>query len=256
MASTLADDLLGAAERGEIVARYQPQIDLESRQVCSVEALARWQHPERGMIPPIQFIPLAEDTGVIHDIGRMMLATACRQAALWKAQGMDLGVAVNFSATELSNDEFCTDVLDTLAHEGADPRQVTLEVTETRPVTDPAQLVDCLQGARDAGLRLAIDDFGSGYSSLHRMYRLHATELKLDGYLIRRGVTDEVRDVVDAAHHEGARVVAEGVETLEHLQTAIDLGCDRAQGFLIAGPVPAAHIQAIYRHRRTRPIGA
>jgi diguanylate cyclase len=245
MPSTLANDLIGAVERGELIVYYQPIVTITDQRIVAVEALARWQHPTLGMISPTEFIPIAEQTGVISEIGRFMVATACRQAVVWQRFDPGIEVSINVSATELMSPTFCTDVQTLLAETGIDPAVVTLEVTESLPIGDVEGLVECLAPVRVEGLRLSVDDYGSGYASLHRMYRLRASELKIDRTFFIDGAWSDLTSVVNRAHDSGARVVAEGVETMEHLDRAARLGADRLQGYLLGKPMPAEELTAM-----------
>lgn len=238
----LARDLRGAASRGEMLAHYQPQLDLSSGRVVGVEALARWHHPERGPVGPSAFIPLAEWAGVIREIGDFMLHESSRQAAEWAATGIHLDLSINVSPNQLSNDEFCVEVQRTLERYDLDPTTVTLEITEAEPILDLPQVAACLGLLRTIGVGVAIDDFGTGYSSLDQLRNLPATELKIDQSIIRGSQARARRllnAVIEDAHAEGIRVVAEGVETQVQLDLAAELGCDRAQGYLIGRPMPA-----------------
>ncbi|HWR85545.1 MAG TPA: EAL domain-containing protein [Rhodoglobus sp.] len=245
MPSTIADDLVGAVGRGELLVHYQPIVTITDQRIVAVEALARWNHPTLGMISPNDFIPVAEETGIISEIGRFMISTACKQAVIWRDFDPGIEVSINVSATELSSPNFCSDVLGMLAESGIDPAVVTLEVTESLPIGDIDGLLECLAPVRVEGLRLSIDDYGSGYASLHRMYRLMASELKIDRKFFIDGDWSDLTSVVNRAHDSGARVVAEGVETLEHLDRAARLGADRLQGYLLGRPMPADELSAM-----------
>jgi EAL domain-containing protein (putative c-di-GMP-specific phosphodiesterase class I) len=240
-----AAELDRALDEREITAYYQPQFDVRTGDMTAVEALARWHHPVHGLISPTAFVPAAEEHGRIRDLGRYMLELACRQVHGWEEHGRSIPIAVNVSASELAGDEFCTDVLETLRQCSTQPASVTLEITETAAIVDESIINGCLAGARAAGLGIAVDDYGTGYSSLQRMYRLHATELKLDRHLVQGASDAELTYAIDAAHEIGARVVAEGIETRDHLRRSGRLGCDRAQGFYLAQPMPADRVQQL-----------
>jgi EAL domain-containing protein (putative c-di-GMP-specific phosphodiesterase class I) len=236
----LVSDLDGAVERGEIVAWFQPQIEVSSGKVVAVEALSRWTHPEYGIIAPNVFIPLAEAHDLITGIGDFMLDEACRCAQEWCEQGMDLEVAVNVSAAQLTTSAFLDRVHSNLSERGLDPDRITVEVTESLPLMDVPEVTDRLTELRDLGLGVSLDDFGTGYSTLGQLLKLPATELKIDQSLIQDADTSGrlMLAVVEMAHDRGLRVVAEGVETEQHLAAVRELDCDRAQGYLFGRPAP------------------
>jgi EAL domain-containing protein (putative c-di-GMP-specific phosphodiesterase class I) len=238
----MIEDLRGAGNRGELVAHFQPQVALPGRRVVGVEALARWNHPEFGPVAPIEFIPAAESTGFIGELGHHMLEIAARQVAAWRSTGLHLDLAVNVSPSQLADRDFCDDVVNVLEITGLPAASLTLEITETRPIGDLASAVQCLEHLRDHGVGVSIDDFGTGHSSLEQFRNLPATELKLDQSIIQGSVDGahlQLADVLLEARERGLRIVAEGVETPEQLALAEHLGCDRAQGFLIGVPVDA-----------------
>ena len=238
----MIEDLRGAGNRGELVAHFQPQVALPGRRVVGVEALARWNHPEFGPIPPTHFIQAAESTGFINQLGHHMLQLATRQVANWRSMGLHLDLAVNVSPSQLVDDDFCEDVARVLESSGLPAASLTLEITETQPIDDLDLAVECLEHLRDRGVGVSIDDFGAGHSSLEQFRRLPATELKLDQSIIQGSVDGarvQLAAVLAEARERGLRIVAEGVETLKQLARAERLGCDRAQGFLIGMPVDA-----------------
>jgi EAL domain-containing protein (putative c-di-GMP-specific phosphodiesterase class I) len=239
----LAVALPGAVERGELVAYFQPQIDLETSRVVAAEALARWNHPEFGLIGPAEFIPLAEGSGLVAGIGTFMLQQACRQVAAWHAAGFDVEVAVNVSILELGVD-YSDELLAVLSECGTDPSWITLEITETRAIDDLDGMTASLSKAKESGVAVSIDDFGIGHSTIDRARRLEADELKIDRSYIQGDdeLLNEVRDVLEEAHAAGVRLVAEGIETEEHLRRAKELGCERGQGFLLGPPVSAEEL--------------
>ncbi len=246
--------LRGAIDRGELFLDYQPQLDLRSGRIVGLEALLRWQHPEMGLIPPLTFIPVAEETGQIEAIGAWVLEEALRQVALWRAAGhAGLRVAVNLSAQQLRGDTFPAQVSQALHRHGLPGSALELEITESVAMRDPARTADLLRQLRHFGVALAIDDFGTGYSSLAYLKQLPLSCLKLD----RSFVMDIERDANDAictatiqlAHSLGLAVVAEGVETATQLEFLDRLGCDSAQGYFIARPLPAADCAAFLGRR-------
>jgi diguanylate cyclase (GGDEF)-like protein len=242
--------LRGAIERGELFLNYQPQLDLASRRIVGLEALVRWRHPEMGLIAPLKFIPVAEDTGQIEAIGAWVLEEALRQVALWRAAGhADLCMAVNLSAHQLRGDAFPEHVSQALHRHGLPGSALELEITESVAMRDPARTAALLRQLRQFGVALAIDDFGTGYSSLAYLKQLPLSCLKLD----RSFVMDIETDANDAAictatiqmaHSLGLGVVAEGVETATQLEFLRRLGCDTVQGYFIARPLSAADCTA------------
>lgn len=236
----LASDLYGAVARGEIVAHYQPQIDLATDRIVAAEALARWRHPELGVISPTVFIPIAEDTAIIHSLGRFMIAEVMSTVAGWHAADIDLEVSVNVSATQLTTIEFFDRLHSDLARFDLAPQAVTIEITESHPVLDTPSIAQRLAQLRQRGLGISIDDYGVGYSSLRQLERMPATELKIDQSLVQDESLEALAlmtAVVELAHWRGMRVVAEGVETHEQLERMRELECDRAQGYLLGRPM-------------------
>ncbi len=244
----LASDLVGAAERGEILAYYQPQLALATGRIVAAEALSRWKHPQFGMLSPSLFIPIAEETGLIHEVGGYMLADGCRTAARWQANELDIEVAVNVSAPQLATPRFFDDLgghFDTLS---LDPQNLTLEITESSVITDVPEVAARLETLRALGVGVSIDDFGTGHSSIAQLLNLPATEMKIDQGLIRDDAPTNgalMAAVVGLVHARGLRVVAEGIETEDHLQRIRELGCDRAQGYLIGKPMPREELEQL-----------
>jgi diguanylate cyclase (GGDEF)-like protein len=242
---TLREELRDAIENEHLLVQYQPIVDLVTGDVAAVEALVRWQHAEHGRIPPLEFIPLAEETSLIVPLGRYVLRRACEQAVAWtRAGGAPISVQVNLSARELEDPDLITNVRATLDVTGLPAERLTLEITETLLVRDAVAGGATLDGLRALGLRLALDDFGTGYSSLSYMRALPLESLKIAKEFID-GMTsadeDEafVRVIVELARLRGLSVVAEGIETQEQLDTLRALGCDRGQGYLFARPLDA-----------------
>jgi EAL domain-containing protein (putative c-di-GMP-specific phosphodiesterase class I) len=235
----LVDDLTGAAERGELVALYQPQFDIATGRLVGVEALARWIHPNLGVISPEIFVPLAEKHGLIAGIGNFMIDAGCRCASVWNALDRHVDVAVNVSAAQLLTLDFLDRVADDLANYAMPADQLVIEITESLPIVDVAEVTDRLVHLRRLGLGISIDDFGTGYSSFDRLTQLPATEMKLDRSVIQGdgSYAPSIYDAVHRARELGIRVVAEGVETREQLARARRLGCERAQGFLFSPPI-------------------
>ena len=236
------EDLARACREGELRLVYQPLFDARTGMVRSVEALMRWNHPERGEIPPSEFIPVAENSGHIVEMGLWALAAACRQQRAWRVRHeLDIGVAVNFSARQLAELDVVDRVREVVTREALDPRKVKLEITESLLVEDMARAVEVLTKLRSIGLRLSVDDFGTGYSSLSRLGELPIDELKIDRYFVDGiGAAGPRETILTAAiamgHGLGLTIVAEGVETPEQLSFLRAHACDYIQGFLVARP--------------------
>ena len=241
----LESDLRRALHSDELVLHYQVQINSDGRPI-GAEALVRWKHPERGMVPPGAFIPLAEETGLIIPLGRRILNEACAQLARWAEvpalQGLTL--SVNVSVHELNAPDFVDKVLQALAHTGANARRLKLEVTESAMAHEIEQVIAKMQQLKAHGLMFALDDFGTGYSSLGYLKRLPLDELKIDGSFVRDVTTDPndatlVRTIVTLAREFDVAVIAEGVETLEQRGFLQAVGCRAFQGYLFGRPQPA-----------------
>jgi diguanylate cyclase (GGDEF)-like protein len=240
----LVGELRRAIESDELELHYQPKAELRTGRLCAVEALVRWRHPRRGMVPPDAFLPAAEQTGLIEPLTRWVLAAALAQITRWPAAFDDLTMAVNVSARNLARPDFADAVLAAVAAAGIAPSRLTLEITETALLTDPEVAAEVLARVSAIGVRVSIDDFGQGQTSLGYLSQLPLHELKID----KSFVTDLpdnpahaaiVRSVVDLGHNLGLQVVAEGVETQETVALLTATGCDIAQGYLLARPMPA-----------------
>jgi diguanylate cyclase (GGDEF)-like protein len=232
-------ELERALEQRELTVCFQPIVDLQSGQTRAMEALVRWRHPARGYLLPTEFIPLAEDTGLIVPLGRFVLEEACRRAQAWSSPGRPLSVQVNLSARELENEHLIDTVTTVMRETGIDPRRLVLEITETLLVRDAERGATTLEGLRDVGVRLALDDFGTGYSSLSYLRALPLDVLKIakefvDGIAISAEDTAFVRLIVELAGTVGLTVIAEGIESADQLKMLQRLGCDQGQGFLYA----------------------
>ncbi|MGY1740168.1 MULTISPECIES: putative bifunctional diguanylate cyclase/phosphodiesterase [unclassified Blastococcus] len=242
----LLEDLAGAVTCGQLRVHYQPTIVLADGRTTGYEALLRWEHPERGVVSPTEFIPLAEEGGLIVEIGRWVLEEAAFQAVVWSAEaGRPIGMAVNLSPMQLADDDVVATVRRVLERTGLPPRQLTLEVTEGVLVRDIDLVVGQLQALRALGLRIAIDDFGTGYSSLSYLRRLPADIIKIDRSFVQDldaggRSTTLVASIIELARSLRLEVVAEGVETPEQRAVLGDLACSHAQGFLFGRPQPAA----------------
>jgi diguanylate cyclase (GGDEF)-like protein len=252
----LESDLHRAIERDELKLHYQPIFDLRSSEVTGFEALLRWEHPVKGMILPGQFIPLAEDTGLIVPIGRWVLEQACRQLCEWRDERLVLGslcVSVNLSARQLQDASLIPDVKRIIDESGIDPRVLQLEITESVVMQDPEAMVDRLEALKALGIKLAVDDFGTGYSSLAYLKRFPIDVLKIDRAFVTgvaNGSQDSaiVQTVVNLARALGLRTTAEGIEERSQWDRLEQLGCDSGQGFIFARPLrPAAVIDLLGR---------
>ena len=248
-------ELRRALDRGELRLHYQPQVDLRTSRIVGLEALVRWEHPERGLVPPGSFIPMAEETGLILPIGRWVLETACRQAAIWRADaeiGLELVMAVNLSPRQFRHPRLVADVGQVLAESGLDASGLEVEITEGTAMGDADGTVKVLEHLKAIGIRLAIDDFGTGYSSLSYLKRFPIDVLKVDrsfvaGLPANRGDAAIVRAVVGLTRALGLKAVAEGVETQDQLAELRGLGCDQGQGYFFGRPVATEVADAVLR---------
>ncbi|HEX5583768.1 sensor domain-containing protein [Gaiella sp.] len=256
----LKGDLRHALERGELQVHYQPYVKLDDESIVGAEALLRWVHAERGEIPPLDFIPLAEEMGLIVPIGRWVLGEACAQAVEWGRRWPRLGpltVSVNVSARQLVDRPFVGDVAGIVSAHGLAAGQLVLELTESSLVEDPDQAVQRLLELRELGIRLAIDDFGTGYSSLGYLQRYPIEILKVHrAFVAELGRDPEqpalAKAILQLAHHLGMKTIAEGVEEAAQVASLRALGCGFAQGFYFARPLPAAEFAALLDERATR----
>ncbi|MBX3661070.1 MAG: EAL domain-containing protein [Burkholderiales bacterium] len=248
---TLTNNLRRALEREEFRLHYQPQIDLATGAPIGAEALIRWQHPQYGMVSPAQFIPLAEQSGQIVQVGGWALLTACRQAAEFAESGLaPLVMSVNLSARQLRDDNLIQVIRNALLESGLPPASLELEITESMVMSDVEKSAEILARIKKLGVRIAMDDFGTGYSSLSYLKRFPIDRLKIDQSFIHEVTTDPsdaalTRAIIALAHNLGIRVVAEGVETREQRDFLVKAGCDEAQGFFYGRPVPAAEFREL-----------
>jgi len=246
----LTEDLGHAVREDQFFLLYQPIFDLQSQRVVGVEALIRWRHPERGVISPVDFIPLAEATGQISSIGRWALDEACRQAAEWRARGRTTGVSVNVSAYQLDRDELVTDVEHALEESGIDARSLTLEITETALMRDASSAAQRLKALKALGVRIAIDDFGTGYSSLAYLRQFAPDALKIDRSFIS-GITHSkesaaiMQTLVALGKALGIETLAEGIEEPAQLRQLERECCDQGQGFLLARPLQVEDVDRL-----------
>jgi diguanylate cyclase (GGDEF)-like protein len=247
----LDNDLHRAIERNELAVYYQPQLDVISGRIIGFEALIRWQHPELGQVSPVRFIPIAEENGLIVEIGAWILETACVQAKAWIGQGfVPLRMAVNLSARQFSDDDLCALVGRVLEKTGLPAANLELEITEGTAMQGAERTIAIMHRLKSLGVKLALDDFGTGYSSLSYLKRFPLDVLKIDQSFVRNITTDPgdaaiSRAVVMLARSFGMSVIAEGVETTDHLRFIADLGCEEYQGYLFSKPVPAPEAAAL-----------
>jgi EAL domain-containing protein (putative c-di-GMP-specific phosphodiesterase class I) len=240
----LVSELRRAIDERELVLHYQPKMDVTSRSVSSVEALLRWHHPVRGTVPPNEFIPLAEPTGLIHPLTLYVLDEALRQCKAWEEQGHRLEMAVNISMRNLLQPGFPADVARLLERHALAPQRLTLEITEGTIVSDPVRTRTALARLHALGVRISIDDFGIGYTSLGHLGQLELDQIKVDRSFVTDMATDEskaaiVRSIVKLGHDLGLEVVAEGVETEVAWDSLERLGCDTIQGYYVSRPLDA-----------------
>ena len=245
---TLEMDLAEALDREQLFLVYQPTFDLQSERVIGVEALIRWRHPTRGVIPPIEFIPVAEESGLIVPIGRWVLDEACRQAGVWHRRGHVIGVSVNVSARQLDADELIEDVRSALADSDIDPVTLTLEITETTLMRDAEATARRLDELKTLGVRIAIDDFGTGYSSLAYLRQFPADALKIDrsfvsGIAASKESAALVHTLVQLGKTLHIETLAEGIEDQAQLKTLQRENCDHGQGFLFSRPLDVAAVE-------------
>ena len=250
-------ELRTGLETGQLVVFYQPKSDAKTGVVVGVEALARWQHPTRGLLAPDEFIPLAENTGLIGDLTFEVLRQALAQVRTWHRKGMRLGVSVNLSVRQLTDMNLPRDVAALLADFHLHASVLTLEVTETTIMADPSRTLNVLRMLADIGIDLSIDDFGTGYSSLAYLRRLQADELKIDKSFVMgmsRNSNDAVivRSTIELGHNLGLRMVAEGVEDAETWHLLRNLGCDVIQGYHLSRPLPPQQITDWLNERKLR----
>ncbi|NJC65433.1 EAL domain-containing protein [Planosporangium flavigriseum] len=239
----LLTELRRAMDQRELVLHYQPKISLASGEVCGVEALVRWEHPQRGMVPPDKFIPLAEHTGLIGPLTRYVLDLALSQAHRWADMGHPLQIAVNLAARNLADPDLADDVLTMLETHQVPAHLLCLELTESAITTEPENALRLLTRLRAAGVSLAVDDFGTGYTSLGQLKNLPITELKIDRSFVGTMTTERsngliVRSIVDLARNLGLTTVAEGVEDAETFTALASNGCAVAQGYHMSRPLP------------------
>src|SRR5262249_18241357 len=240
-------DLRAAIAEGAFEIHYQPLVDLDSNAVTGCEALLRWRHPRRGMVSPAEFIPVAEETGLIEEIGDWVLRTACAEAANWPD---DVRVAVNVSPVQFRSQTLSLKVAAALADTGLDPRRLELEITEAVLIADDDAALVALNQLRELGVRIALDDFGTGYSSLSYLQRFPFDKIKIDRSFVKEltgssGSSSIIKAVVSIAADRDMVTTAEGVETEEQRATVHALGCTQMQGYLFSPPRQALEVRAM-----------
>ena len=253
-ASSSWRSLRRALENDELSLHYQPQVSIDGRRLVGAEALLRWHSAELGPISPAEFIPIAENSGLILPIGAWVLRSAAQQMQDWLQKGMpaDTTMAVNLSLAQFNDAGLCDLVAEVLEETGLPPACLELELTESVAMHKPAEVIEVVRRLRGLGVRLAIDDFGTGYSSLSYLSQFEAHKLKVDQSFVRRLGTDRhdqtlVQAILGMAHSLDMLAIAEGVETVEQQSELILLGCDEAQGYLFSRPLPAAAFEAWVR---------
>ena len=250
-----SDDMRRALERREFVLYYQPEVDLASRRIVGLEALIRWRHPERGLVPPMDFIPAAEESGMILPIGDWGLAEACNQIQVWREEDPrhgSLRVCVNLSARQFLREGLADHVESLLQQSGTASRQLGLEMTESSLIPNMGTALEVLGGLHTLGISLSMDDFGTGYSSLSNLHSFPFDVLKIDRSFVGRMADGDqalqiVRTIVELARVLGMDVVAEGIETREQYRLLRQMGCRYGQGFLFAKPMPADDVTRLLR---------
>jgi EAL domain-containing protein (putative c-di-GMP-specific phosphodiesterase class I) len=253
----LENDLRRAIERNEFKVYYQPIIDLTTDEVSGFEALVRWYHPDRGLVPPDEFIAIAEETGLIVEVGSMVLREACRQLYAWQSEPgfAPLTVAVNLSAKQFAQKDLVNQVKEILRETGLEPRHLKLEITETVVMENAEVARNMLSQLCALGVQLSIDDFGTGYSSLSYLHKFPVTALKIDrSFIGRMGQNGENCEVVKTintlAHNLGMSVVAEGIETEDQLLQLKAMGCDHGQGYIYSRPLMAEAAKLFVQEHR------
>lgn len=247
----MENNLRRAIEKDEFLLHYQPRINITTGRIVGIEALIRWQHPEQGLIAPAEFIPLAEETGLIIPMGEWALKTACMQNKIWQQQGpiyAPVSIAINLSGHQFRQDNLIKIIEKVLGDTNLDPVFLELEITESVIMSNVDNTMALLHKLKDMGIQLSMDDFGTGYSSFNYLKRFPLDNIKIDQSFIK-DISNSKRDetiikaIIAMAHTLGVNVVAEGVETSEQLELLQEFGCDEMQGFIMSRPLPAEHVQ-------------
>ena len=255
---SLLSEIKRAIEMNELQLFYQPKVTFGDSSVLSVETLIRWQHPNRGLVPPDEFIPFAEQTGAIRLITRWVIANAVTQARSWADQGLMIKMSLNISARDLLDSDFSAYVDKCLQESGVHPSMICMEITESALMEDPIKARRTVEELHSLGLSISIDDYGTGYSSLAYVKNLPVNELKIDREFIKNMIENKedvaiVRSTIELGHNLGLKVVAEGIEREEEMQMLKDFGCDQAQGYLISKALTAADMEKWIANNRTSP---
>jgi diguanylate cyclase (GGDEF)-like protein len=250
----MQNDLNEAIEKKEFILHYQPQIDLTHNTIVGVEALIRWKHPLLGMIPPLNFISIAESSGIIVQIGEWVLQEACKQAAIWNKEGKNIVVAVNISAVQFKRGNLVEVVKNALKISGLNPQYLELELTESILISDTESVLNTVKIIKEMGVLLSIDDFGTGYSSLAYLKRFAVDKLKIDQSFVRDIVQDKddatiVKTIIAMAKSFNLKAIAEGVENEAVLSALHEFGCDEVQGYYFAKPMIAHEFENYYEKR-------
>ena len=251
-------DLAGAVARDELFLVFQPFLDLGTNRITGFEALLRWQHPSRGLVPPSEFIPIAEETGLIHEIGEWVIMRACATLSDWPD---DIRVAVNFSAAQFHNASILQTIVQALADAKVAPHRLEIEITESMLLSKYGSAASILNALLELGATVALDDFGTGFSSLTYLRKLPFSRIKIDQSFIRDMLVQPdcaaiVKSVISLARDLNIDVVAEGVETADQLEYLRQIACDEVQGYLIGRPVSADGVQALLNSKKLRAIFA
>jgi EAL domain-containing protein (putative c-di-GMP-specific phosphodiesterase class I) len=255
---SLETDLRQALERSEFVLHYQPQVDIRRWEIVGVEALIRWQHPVRGMVSPMTFIPLAEEVGLIDQIGQWVFRTACAQQVAWGTYGLgEVSIAVNLSGVQFQQANLVESIRAIVRETGANPARLELELTESTAMHDAENAVATFQQLKAMGFSLSIDDFGTGYSSLAYLKRFPIDTIKIDRAFVKDLASESEQAaiaiaIIAMAHGLKLRVLAEGVETQPQLDILRDQGCDAIQGYFFSHPLPADRVEQLIRDLRAK----
>jgi EAL domain-containing protein (putative c-di-GMP-specific phosphodiesterase class I) len=250
---TLQGDLRRAIEEEQLILHYQPKVDTRTGRLVGFEALVRWLHPDQGLIPPDEFIPFAEQTGLIKPLTAWLLEAALKQWRAWSARGLDVSVAINLSVQSLQDPELTAHVRSRLAFHRCPAAKLNLEITETALMTNPRAALTVLTSLADLQCKLSLDDFGTGYSSLAYLQSLPIHELKIDRSFVmsmERAKTAAalVRSIINLGHSVGLAVVAEGVESQEAYDALRELGCEQVQGYFVGRPMPPEALDEWLNH--------
>jgi EAL domain-containing protein (putative c-di-GMP-specific phosphodiesterase class I) len=257
------NDLRRAIDRNEFELHYQPIHSIRTGQLCGFEALIRWRHPHRGLVSPAEFIPVAEETGLIIPIGIWVLHEACRQTAAWHAQFPDhpVDINVNLSAKQFAQSDLVEQVMNALQQAGLPARHFNLEITESVVMVNPEATISMLRRLKDLGVKLNIDDFGTGYSSLAYLQQFPVDTIKIDRSFVSRVTestdnTEIVRTIIELAHNLCMKVTGEGIETQDQLSTLARLNCEKGQGFFLSRPLPSIAATEMLQQMRLKVSAA